>query len=377
MWKSEGDEILLMGDFNKNVYTGALTTSLAHDDLCMHDVFYQTTGTSLPAMTIHGSTAIDAVYSTAGLAVSAIAIHPFRTGVGDHQIFMVDIESATVMGNSFPQVIKATTRLLNCSSNKIKLNYVLVLNQLANRHLIFIKLLRIDKESDYISQTQVQLQLSKIDLELEQFMKSSERASHKIKRDCIEWSPIAGIWVHRRWLLTRVKDFLVRNTTDSCNLIRECKKRGVKDPRQMTEDELKTEFLVCKLNLDTVAKNSPQLRKKFLKNLVTEAKRCGDANRASKLLGIIQKELTKKQWRCINKSTCKRMGNLTMSVKVPTADGGFGEFKTEEGVYQAVSTTSVKRFQTALGAQCHQGTFFEDVGHLADGPLAQQILEGS
>lgn len=26
---------------------------------------------------------------------------------------------------------------------------------------------------------------------------------------------------------------------------------------------------------------------------------------------------------------------------------------------------------------CHHGTFFEDIEHLADGPVAQQILEGS
>ncbi len=30
-----------------------------------------------------------------------------------------------------------------------------------------------------------------------------------------------------------------------------------------------------------------------------------------------------------------------------------------------------------LEAQCHQETFFEDVGHLADKPVAQQILDGT
>ena len=39
-WKSAGDEILLIGDFNENVNTGALTASLAQDGLRMFDVFY-------------------------------------------------------------------------------------------------------------------------------------------------------------------------------------------------------------------------------------------------------------------------------------------------------------------------------------------------
>ena len=113
--------------------------------------------------------------------------------------------------------MKAPSRLLNCASDKIKRNYVSVLNQLVNRHLIFKKLLRIDKESDYIPRAQVQLRLNKIDSELEQFMKSSKRASHKIKRDCIEWSPATGIWIHLRWMLKRVSNFLDGKTRDPHN----------------------------------------------------------------------------------------------------------------------------------------------------------------
>jgi hypothetical protein len=79
----------------------------------------------------------------------------------------------------------------------------------------------------------------------------------------------------------------------------------------------------------------------------------------------------------MNKSTGKAHGSLTLAVKVPIADGGFSEFKTKEGIFQAVSETLVERLQLALIAQCHPGTFFEDLGHLANGPVVQQILEGT
>jgi hypothetical protein len=46
-------------------------------------------------------------------------------------------------------------------------------------------------------------------------------------------------------------------------------------------------------------------------------------------------------------------------------------------VFDAVSATLVEQFQSGLAAGCHQGTFFKDVGHLTDGPVAQQILEGT
>ncbi len=81
----------------------------------------------------------------------------------------------------------------------------------------------------------------------------------------------------------------------------------------------------------------------------------------------------------MNRSTRKAQGGLTVAVKVPTADveEGFHEYKTQEEVFQAVSATLVERFHSALIAPCHRGKFFEDVGHLANGPVARQILEGT
>jgi hypothetical protein len=58
-------------------------------------------------------------------------------------------------------------------------------------------------------------------------------------------------------------------------------------------------------------------------------------------------------------------------------DGGHREYATKDGVFDAISQTLMVRFQSALGTQCHRGAFFEDIGHLADGPVAQEILEGT
>ncbi len=134
---------------------------------------------------------------------------------------------------------------------------------------------------------------------------------------------------------------------------------------------------MCKHNLALLEKQGPLFRLRFLKQLVTTAKRHGDTHRASCVTGIIQKEAIRKRWRRINRSTRQAWGSLTVRVKISTTDGGFDEFKPKKEVFDAVSATLVERFQSGLVASCHQGTFFEDVGHLADGPVAQQILEGT
>jgi hypothetical protein len=219
--------------------------------------------------------------------------------------------------------------------------------------------------------------MNKFDLELEQFMKAAEKDCHKYKRANIEWSPYSGVWLHQWWLLACIQRYLSGKTRDPRNLIQDCRKRGVTDPRLITQDELRMEFFICKQNLDHLSKHGPHYHRQFLKRLVTLAKLTGNANQAAKITGILHREDSRKWWSRVNKSTQKPRGSLMVAVKVPTAAGGVDEFKTKEGVYQAVSVMLIERFQSALVAQCHRSAFFEDIGHLTDRPVAQQILEGT
>jgi hypothetical protein len=148
--------------------------------------------------------------------------------MGDHRIFVLDFASETILGNVFPWVIPLSCRLLNCDSDKIRNNYITVLNQLSNRHLMFKKMLRINRASNHLSPAIVQLRMNKVDMELEQFMKLAEMYSHKYKHSNIEWSPYSSVWIHRWWLLKQVQTFLSGDTRDPHNLFRECSTRGIK-----------------------------------------------------------------------------------------------------------------------------------------------------
>jgi hypothetical protein len=145
----------------------------------------------------------------------------------------------------------------------------------------------------------------------------------------------------------------------------------------MTQDELNVKFFVCKENLDHLAKHSPYYCHQFLKHQVALAKASGNPCHAAKITGILHKEASRKQWLRVNRSTNKSCGGLTVVVKVPILDGGSEDLKTKEGVFQAVSLILQERFQAALGAKCHHGAFFDNIGHLANGPVAWLFLEGT
>ncbi len=104
-WKADGDEIALMGDFNKNVYLWRIAMLMAGDDLRLHEMCHRTTGMCLPPTHSRGWVLINAVYGTASLQCTAVALLPGRAGFGNHWVFIVDIYSETILGGFFPRAI--------------------------------------------------------------------------------------------------------------------------------------------------------------------------------------------------------------------------------------------------------------------------------
>jgi hypothetical protein len=156
-WKAAGDKILLMGDFNENVYSGPIALALLEDALRLSKICLRTTRDTLPPTYARGRTPIDTMFGTVGLVCTAASLLPARVGVGNHEVFMADFTSELIFRDAFLHVILIASRLLNCASDKIKNNHTALLNQLPNRHLIFKKLLQIDNASNHISPAKVQL----------------------------------------------------------------------------------------------------------------------------------------------------------------------------------------------------------------------------
>jgi hypothetical protein len=152
-WKAAGDEVLLVGDFNGNVYSGNLAGQLAGNEFQMTKMCLRTTGHRLLSTHIRGQKPINRVFATCGLVCKSVTLLPSREGVGDHRLFLLDITSESILGDVFPHVILVSRRLLSCASNWIKHNYISLLNQLENRHHIFRKLLVIDRISNLIQHT--------------------------------------------------------------------------------------------------------------------------------------------------------------------------------------------------------------------------------
>ena len=414
-WKEDGLEIILLGDFNKDVYEDRLAKHLAEDDLRMKEQCLAVNGERLPATFNRGTRPLDAAFATAGINCISATIFQKHGGVGDHRCFVLDFHSESVVGDVFPRVVPAAGRKLT-EQESHRAAYRKCLNQLCDRHQMFRKLLDIRRDSDQLSDSQWLLRMNKWDRELEQFMRSAENNCRKFKQCHIEWSPEVGSWMRRRWLLAQVRKYLDGKIRDPRNLFRDCRKYNVKDPRFISRDELNAEYYVTNREIERLAKLAPKLRRQHLKDLIRKAKQQGDVDRAATILRILHREASRKRWRRVNRSTKPPRARSVLSVKVPIDDSsasptnpptdppppapgaennidespssrfplgvideeeGVEEFKTKEGVFFACSRNLSERFRLAFTASCYHGQLFDDIGFIGDTECAKQLLEGT
>ena len=99
VWKHTNHDIILLGDFNKNVYSGRIAQRLSQPDLMFSEQCLQCTGIHIPPPFRNGIIPIDAIFATAGIECVNACILPHMGGVGNHRCFILDFTSSSTIGS--------------------------------------------------------------------------------------------------------------------------------------------------------------------------------------------------------------------------------------------------------------------------------------
>ena len=152
----------------------------------------------------------------------------------------------------------ARLQKLHCESERLVNNYTKALDQLCDQHNLYQQITSLYKHAGCLSNADFLLLINKSDDEFTNLMKCAENKCNTYKHCHIEWSPDVGVWLQRRWLLARVLQFMKGEIPDPQNLIRDCKKHNLEDPRLITLAQLHLELHVCNLQITELHKKAPQ-----------------------------------------------------------------------------------------------------------------------
>jgi hypothetical protein len=193
----------------------------------------------------------------------------------------------------------------------------------------------------------------------------------------IKWSPEVGFWLSRRWLLERVRNYVLgKGSPDPRNLIRECLRSHLFDPRLISHSEVMIHIQITQHQLYRLAKDAPTLRRTHLIDLKKAAEEKGDTARAAVILEILTRKQERKKWRRINHTTRPPRGGAPITLRVQ-AGTTINTYSTEHEMFEHTSDYLSQRFRLAHSAPCYQGQLFDDLGFMGDTECAKMILEGT
>ncbi len=101
VWKTMDADIILLRDFNENVYTGWIAKRIVQADLNFSEQCLGCTGLHIPPTFRDGSMPINAVYATARIECVNAYILPHKGGIGDHRCFIINFSLLPVIRTKF------------------------------------------------------------------------------------------------------------------------------------------------------------------------------------------------------------------------------------------------------------------------------------
>jgi hypothetical protein len=144
---------------------------------------------------------------------------------------------------------------------------------------------------DFLSDKDFTYLMNNWDSELTQYKLHSESSCTIFKSCDTEWSPEIGLWLSQRWLLARVQRFVLgQGPPDPCNLIQDCLRSHLFDPRLISHSEVMIHIHITQHQLWWLAKDAPTLHQKHLLDLQKAADKKGDSARSAIILEILTRE---------------------------------------------------------------------------------------
>ena len=298
LWKSTGENIVLFTDANSDVYKGILATRLLKSDIRMTERCKDILGHESPNSHFRGSLPISGIFSTSGVNCVNVFQSAHGAGIGDHRLFVMDIDLASMIGEDFPKLVRLPGRKLQASKYHPRKSYVKSLRGNIVRHKITERYddLRVNHHS--LSTEEKQTAIDKLDRQKCELMEAGEKGCRKIRKGDIPHSPSVSEWIKRlrlfNWMLKHKESPL----RDPRNLYRKCyvldKPRviplRIRQPREYSIDQVKAQIKAIEEKIEGLRLEAPERRLQHLRARESDAKDKGHTKREADIKQIIQRE---------------------------------------------------------------------------------------
>ncbi len=383
---SEGDQILIMGDFNQDTQRWSSPLIKALMGLGMRNLIEERhKGVKLPPTFERGSHAIDAIWGTSLLSFEAAGHEDFeKTPFSSHCGIWGDLKITSIIGNGMEASVRPAYRRLQTKIPKIKNKY----NKIADEQFKSRKLdERWDKldtavrHQGYITAEQ-ESQYNAMHLENRRCLIAAERRCSKIRCGMVDFSvkvhDAMGSIICWRLLIAREKLKGKKNRPRSVTVKRRSKKWNfdISQANGLNLEELKLKEAEAVKEYLKVKPKAGTLREEFFSELAFDRSQEDGVKMESHLKQIIHQHNENKMWSRIKAATKKITGGAASYVETKVNNETVRI--TERGPLEAAITKANKsKLQQTNNIEIRSEPLRSHFGEQGDVNKWEQIHKGT
>ena len=374
-WISNGDRILLVGDFNEDCGNSEFSKVLKGRDLGMIDVIGEITNKPGPATWINGRLQIDGAFATKDFEISKGCFMPFFAGIGDHRAIILDIPYFTALGIKRSPICRPKARRL-INIPKIRNKYLKELEKYCKTHKILKRCKLAKSKISYPISHMSATELNKIDRLRKEGMLHAERKCRKLHMGAVDFSEEVNKKGKEMYLWKLVIKLKNGKKISRSKIKRTAKSCGIKSPLSFSLREATIWYRAAKQEYYKRKPYSQELREIFLERKISNYSSEGKYKEMNIIKNILKGEQQRRAWRIVNKYTKAGRAEGVSKVEV-NQNGVWVKKDSNNEVETAIMEELCKRFRLTEETPLMKEPLRNLIGLLANTEYSRKILEGT
>ena len=373
-WQENGEQLVLMGDWNEDVQGNMIRQWMGVFGL--EEAITGTHPGRAPATYQRGHSPIDGIFVSPGLMPSKAGYLPFGMAPGDHRGIWVDIDRRDIFGYEMSDVPIARARRLKLNDPRVVQRYISVLHRFLVQRNAYSRVQELRKRATFPLTPSQQAEYEDLDRTREEGMKIAEKKCRKFKMGGRKWSPVLQAARDTIKLWTMVRRKLKKCKVSVRTIIRLGKRlkiTTINADLRTSKQKLDEAYLEYK----KVRVKHEELHRTHREQLAQAKAKEGNTKAESELRSMLHREKQRKTARRVQRAIKKSKGMGTTKVHVNT-NGNTREITRKTDMEAAILAENKAKFhQTEGWCPLLEGRLAQDLGLMGDGPKVPEVLRGT
>ena len=375
-WQNEGNQLVLMGDWNEEIVNSNLTEWM--NTFGLSEAITGLHGPDPPPTFHRGSDAIDGIFVSETVKVKKAGYLAFGEIPGDHRGIWIDVPHKSILGYKMADIPKASSRRLKLDDPRIVQRYLDLLDGYLAAHKVYSRLRCL--MSTHVNGTRLTTAQAKeyeaLDNIREAGMLYAEKHCRKLRMGHVQWSPAMQQARDTITFWTLIQRRLKKCKVGARRIVRLKKKLGLKEGTHLSLQEVEAKLAKARERYKICKQNDKVLRRDFLESLAEAKAASGNIKVSTAIHSIIHREEVRSTYSQIRRVTKTRQSG-TMKIHVKK-DGTVAEItKKKEMEKYIIRENEAKFHQTEERCPLLHGQLYRDLGSMGDGPEVPNVLNGT